>query len=139
MMRKIDAALTSQNLINFGNRWIPAIFIMVVIFLASNTPSQGLPDFGTIDTIIKKGAHMIGYGLLALSYSRAFHGKDKFSFVSILGLVFLYAISDEFHQSFISGRHASPIDVLIDLLGAILALLAFIKINVLKKLVYYKM
>jgi VanZ family protein len=29
----------------------------------------------------------------------------------------LYAISDEYHQHFVHGRHGSPIDVLIDSVG----------------------
>jgi VanZ family protein len=29
-----------------------------------------------------------------------------------------YAISDEWHQSFVEGRHGSPVDVLIDTAGA---------------------
>jgi VanZ family protein len=29
----------------------------------------------------------------------------------------LYAISDEYHQHFVHGRHGTPIDVLIDSIG----------------------
>lgn len=39
-----------------------------------------------------------------------------------LGIVFLYAVSDEFHQSFVPDRFGSPIDVLIDTTGGALAL-----------------
>jgi VanZ family protein len=35
-----------------------------------------------------------------------------------------YAATDEFHQSFTSGRHPSPVDVAIDSVGALLFLLA---------------
>jgi VanZ family protein len=34
-----------------------------------------------------------------------------------LALGIAYAITDEFHQHFVRGRHASPIDVLIDTVG----------------------
>ena len=34
-----------------------------------------------------------------------------------------WAISDEFHQLFVAGRHGSPIDVLIDSTGVLLAYL----------------
>jgi len=37
----------------------------------------------------------------------------------------LYAVSDEVHQSFVRGRHASPIDVAIDCAGLALGLLAW--------------
>jgi VanZ family protein len=36
----------------------------------------------------------------------------------------LFALSDEFHQSFVRGRHSALRDVGIDSLGALLALLA---------------
>jgi len=37
--------------------------------------------------------------------------------ISALGVVFLYAISDEVHQAFVPTRQASTADVLIDTLG----------------------
>ena len=33
-----------------------------------------------------------------------------------------YAATDEFHQSFVAGRHGSPVDVLIDSAGVALAI-----------------
>ena len=33
-----------------------------------------------------------------------------------------YAISDEYHQSFVEGRHGSPVDVLIDSTGVAIAI-----------------
>ena len=39
-----------------------------------------------------------------------------------LGCVLLYALSDEFHQSFVPGRNPRLIDVSIDLLGAALGI-----------------
>ena len=40
---------------------------MVIIYLASGTPSTSLPDYGVWDTVIKKGGHMLGYALLFAS------------------------------------------------------------------------
>jgi VanZ family protein len=37
----------------------------------------------------------------------------------------LYATSDEVHQHFVSGRHASPVDVAIDAVGVALGVLAW--------------
>ena len=42
-----------------------------------------------------------------------------------LALGVLYAVSDELHQAFVRGRHASPIDVAIDTVGLLLGLLAW--------------
>jgi VanZ family protein len=99
-------------------RWLPLVLWMALIFTLSNQPSQSLPNYGQWDYLVKKGGHMLGYGILALLALRtglSLHGA--------LLLVLAYAASDEFHQRFVSGRHSSPIDVLIDLLGAAVALL----------------
>ena len=34
-----------------------------------------------------------------------------------------YAMTDEFHQTFVAGRHGSPVDVLIDSTGVLIAFL----------------
>ncbi len=102
--------------------WFPAIFVMAVIFGFSSIPSQEMPSFGLWDLVVKKGAHMLGYGLLALAcwYGLRF---DKRRWWLALLLAVLYAISDEFHQSFVPGRHPSWVDALvIDGSGAVLAL-----------------
>ncbi|NOH03352.1 MAG: VanZ family protein [Chloroflexi bacterium] len=102
-------------------RWLPALALMVVIFLFSSRPSDELPNFRGWDYFIKKGAHAVGYGLLALSYLRALP-KRNYWLAWLLAL--LYSTTDEFHQSFIPGRNTSITDVLVfDNLGAAIALL----------------
>ena len=65
---------------------------------------------------------MIGYGLLALSYWYALGMDNKQRGLAWL-LVILFALTDEYHQSFVSGRHPSIWDVLIfDNLGALISL-----------------
>lgn len=103
-------------------KWMPALVVMAVIFLFSSQPSKNLPDFGLIDRLVKKGGHMLGYGLLALSYWNGFGFERKKRPLAWL-LAVLYATTDEFHQSFVSGRNPSVWDVLIfDNLGALLSL-----------------
>jgi VanZ family protein len=41
-----------------------------------------------------------------------------------LALAILYAITDEFHQGFVAGRHESAVDVGIDAAGALIAVVA---------------
>ena len=95
---------------------------MSVIFLFSSQPSEKLPDFSWADRIVKKGGHMLGYGLLAMSYWNAFSWDRRKRPLAWL-LAVLYAATDEFHQSFVSGRHPSVWDVLIfDNLGALISL-----------------
>jgi VanZ family protein len=103
-------------------RWLPALLIMLIIFLFSSQPSSNIPNFRWADEIVKKGGHMIGYAMLALSYWHAFgmqEGRRWFAWL----LAVLYAFSDELHQSFVPGRHPGIWDVLIfDNFGALIAL-----------------
>jgi len=95
---------------------------MIVIFWFSSQPSDNLPDFNWADTIVKKGGHMLGYGVLALTYWFGFGWDEKKRPLAWLFAV-LYALTDEFHQSFTSGRHPSIWDVMIfDNLGALISL-----------------
>ncbi len=98
--------------------WAPVVLWAAVIFTLSAIPalSTGL---GLWDTILRKGAHMTEYALLALLLFRAI-GQELPAF--LLGLA--YAASDEIHQHFVRGRHASPVDVAIDAAGLLLGLLA---------------
>jgi VanZ family protein len=93
-------------------RWLPSIFVMTLIFIASSTPSANLPNYGFWDTLVKKGGHMSGYGFLALSYWYGFKFDPKKGWQTWL-MALAYAASDEFHQSFTPGRHPSPVDVLL--------------------------
>ncbi|MBI2759466.1 MAG: VanZ family protein [Chloroflexi bacterium] len=103
-------------------RWGPAILVMAVIFFSSSKPGNDLPNFGTIDFEVKKFGHVIGYGLLALSYWRGLRFDKKYIWLAWV-LAIAYALTDEFHQSFVAGRHPSMVDVfLFDGGGAMLAL-----------------
>jgi VanZ family protein len=103
-------------------RWLPAIVMMGVIFGFSSITGKEMPFFGLWDLIIKKGAHMLGYGLLASALWYA-QGFDKRRWWVAFVLAVLYAITDEFHQSFILGRHPSWVDAfVIDGCGAALGL-----------------
>lgn len=74
-----------------------------------------------ISFFVSKIAHYIFYAILGLFlfYAFAFIKKYKirYSFVVLTSL--LYAISDEFHQKFSSGRTPRIQDVCIDTLGVI--------------------
>jgi VanZ family protein len=105
-------------------RWLPAIAGMAVIFGFSSIPSREMPNFGLWDLIVKKGAHMLGYGLLALAYWNGLRFNKRSWWLALL-LAVLYAVTDEFHQSFVPGRHPSWVDALIiDGGGAALMLFA---------------
>lgn len=106
-------------------RWGPAALIMAIIFFASSTPRQDIPDFDSWDVVAKKGSHMLGYALLAVAYQRALSWNrsiSRFRFIAAFFLSCLYAASDEWHQRFTPGRSPSVRDVCIDASGAAIGL-----------------
>ncbi len=106
--------------------WLPAVAIAALIFYLSSIPGLALTE-GLPELILRKGAHLTVYGLLALAALRGlrFHGlAGRVALAGALALAVLYAVSDELHQSTVPQRHGSPVDVLIDTVGAGAALLA---------------
>lgn len=99
-------------------RWGPALLWMVAIFVLSNQPKDVLPVLGLWDFFFKKLAHFLAYGLLAGCYWWA-RQEGKRPFLVAMMLTIVYAISDEWHQSFVPGRHPTFTDILIDSLGGL--------------------
>ena len=99
--------------------WLPVVLWAALIFGLSSIPSLGT-GLGTWDLVLRKCAHMTEYAVLAFLLARAL-GREA----PALAVGVLYAVSDEVHQAFVSGRHASPIDVAIDTVGLLLGLLAW--------------
>ncbi len=109
---------------NWFWRWGPALIVMVLIFTASGTPGQELPDFGVMDLLAKKGGHILGYALLGIAYLRGLSYRRNTSpgrCILAVILACLYALTDEFHQRFTPNRTPSVQDVVIDTIGAALA------------------
>ena len=98
-------------------RFGPPIGLMGLIFFLSAQPDLG-PDLGFWDLALRKLAHMLEYGLLFLLWRRALPGPSPWVAAAIaVG----YAATDELHQSFVDGRHGTPVDVAIDAAGVALA------------------
>ncbi len=100
-------------------RFGPPVALMAVIFFLSAQPDLGT-GLGTWDTVLRKLAHAVEYGLLFLLWLRALRWSGRAAWWAA-GIAILYAISDEFHQSFVEGRHGSPWDVAIDVAGVAIA------------------
>jgi VanZ family protein len=87
---------------------------MGLIFYLSGQESVG-PDLPAYTRVI---AHFTEYALLTALWGWALlpvlGGR---ALVVAAAIAFLYAISDEFHQSFVEGRDSDPVDVLVDTLG----------------------
>ena len=131
----------------FVRYWMPAIVWMAVIFLGSTDmlsaahtsrflvpllrwfdPQISLAELNAIQFGIRKLAHLTEYTILAALLWRALRGGTRWQVkMSILFFVAwiacaIFAASDEFHQSFVPSRTASPTDVMIDALGALIGL-----------------
>ena len=100
-------------------RWGPVVAWAAVIFAFSSIPSLGT-GLGTADFVLRKIAHATEFAILAALLVRALRHTGW-----AVAIATAYAISDEIHQSFVSGRQGSPRDVGIDAVGVVVgALLA---------------
>lgn len=99
-------------------RWASVAIWMAAIWYLSNQPS--LSTGLEYDWWLRKAAHMGEYMILFWLLVRAMQKEratEKF-FVAAFIITVLYAMSDEWHQTFITGRHGSLRDVSIDSIGA---------------------
>jgi VanZ family protein len=130
--------------------WLPVLIWMAIIFTASSDshssehssrlfepllrwlfPHMPQDEIEAIHHGFRKCCHLAEYAILGLLVFRALgHSKNKLPAWSwprmggALLIVFLYACSDEYHQRFVPTRTSQFSDVIIDTIGASLALLA---------------
>jgi VanZ family protein len=136
---------------SFLKYWLPVILWMFVIFGASAdtgsskrssrliepfvrwlVPEATEPVVEAVVLYVRKGAHVAEYAVLALLLWRAIRKPvwnrprpwSNRPAAFVIGLCFLYAVSDELHQHFVPNRQGNPYDVLIDTAGAALAVFA---------------
>jgi VanZ family protein len=91
--------------------WLPVVAWAALIFALSSIPNLGT-GLGTWDLVLRKVAHVTEYAVLGALLLRA---TRRAGLAFLLGV--LYATSDEVHQTFVRGRHGSPVDVAIDAFG----------------------
>lgn len=109
----------------FLKNWLPVIAWAGLIFFLSSQPElkSGLPIF--LDFALRKAAHMAEYMVLSFLIFRALQ-RHSLRFKKSLFLTaifsFLYALLDEYHQTFVPGRQGSMFDVLIDVFGIMIAI-----------------
>ena len=103
--------------------WLPAVACATLIFWFSGQSSvpalvEGVPD---------EVGHSIGYLIFSLTLVwGATSGLSKELAVSAAVLLWVvaaaYGMSDEFHQSYVSGRTPSLADLLADAIGALVGI-----------------
>ena len=96
----------------------------LVLWLFPDTTPESMV---AIHAVTRKIAHLLEYALLAILAARAFRGspreglRDRW-FLASLALIVVYALLDEYHQSFVPSRTGSFYDSLIDMTGGLAAL-----------------
>ena len=133
---------------NINYRWIPVVLWMSLIFILSHQDatrssqlSGGLmtavmdalaglfkgisiqPE--TLHFILRKGAHFTAYLVLGLLAAYAQEPKRRKEWLWTLIICIVYAVSDEYHQTFIPGRSGELRDVLIDSAGSFTGLVFY--------------
>jgi VanZ family protein len=103
--------------------WLPVVAWAAVIFAFSAVPHLAT-DLGFWDLVLRKFAHAAEYAVLGALLLRAL-GREP----QALAAGIAYAISDEIHQYFVNGRHASPIDVGIDALGVAIGIIVLQRVR----------
>ena len=103
--------------------WLPVLLWAAVIFTLSSIPSLST-GLGTWDTILRKGAHLTEYAVLGGLLYREL-GREALA----LAVGIAYAATDELHQYFVRGRHASPVDVAIDAVGVAVGMLLWLRLR----------
>lgn len=127
-----------QSLIPVLEKWLPgrplesflSVFQIPYWGILVSVEERGYYAF--VEFLIRKGTHFLYFGVIALAIYAALP-KYKYRTITSLILTMLFAVADELHQSFTSGRTASAQDVLLDTAGAITALTLLNCIRMLKQ------
>ncbi len=97
---------------------------MAVIFILSAQQTLPSPSSPAATFLMEQGGHLLEYAILAALCFRAVTQTfpNRQPALWALAITALYALSDEWHQSFVPGRDAEVMDLVIDFLGALLGL-----------------
>jgi hypothetical protein len=101
-------------------RSLAPLALMALIFYLSGQEVHD-PDFPWWEVTARKLGHMTGYAALTVLWAWALTGTVRRPLAWAAAISVLYACSDEFHQSFTETRHGTPVDVLIDSIGVLVA------------------
>ena len=131
----------------FLKYWLPVVIWLGVIFAGSTDvlsaehtsrflvpflrwldPHISLVAINSIQSVIRKLGHLIEYAILVALFWWALRGgtnlgtKMSLLFIAVWFVCGVFAVSDEFLQSFVPSRTASPHDILIDICGALIGI-----------------
>jgi VanZ family protein len=117
------AQMTAPNASRLAALLLPPLAWMGVIFVLSGQPGDDI-DRAWWDVLLRKLAHVTEYAVLTALWWRALRALGiSRPLAGAVVVALLYAVSDEFHQTFVDGRNGTPVDVLIDAIGMTVAAL----------------
>ena len=93
----------------------PLAMMAAIFYLSGQTGGEELAWW---EVVLRKLGHFGGYAALALLWSWALAPAVRRPLPWALAIAVLYAISDEYHQTFVEGRHGTALDLSIDAVGA---------------------
>jgi VanZ family protein len=107
--------------------WLPPFLLMGAIYYLSAQPDLN-SGLGIVDLIGRKFVHAALYALLWFLWWRVLRTAltEERAAAASFAVAVGYAATDEYHQTFIQGRHGAVEDVAIDAAGAALAVAAWL-------------
>jgi len=127
---------TRRSLTHRKFRWFLVVaWAGLIFYLSTSSFGVGFTESTyTSDAVhyfMRKAAHMAEYAVLCLLLYAAFLETDDFEWrprLAVRSVVIsgIYALTDEYHQTFAEGRTAAIIDCGIDIAGAALATLVIL-------------
>jgi len=133
---------------SFLKYWLPPFIWLGVIFVGSTEvmsaeqtsrflvpflrwldPQISFATIAAIHFALRKLGHLTEYAIFAALLWRALRcgtclqAKMSILFLLVWLAAAIFAVTDEFHQSFVPSRTASPIDIMIDICGAMIGLI----------------
>jgi VanZ family protein len=107
--------------------WLPPFLLMGAIYYLSAQPDLN-SGLGIVDLIGRKFVHAALYALLWFLWWRLLRTAvtEERAAAAAFAVAVGYAATDEYHQTFIQGRHGAVQDVAIDAAGAALAIAAWL-------------
>ena len=106
--------------------WVAVAAWMGLIYYFSDQSSFALLDYVWQPDLLGVSAHFAEYAVLAALLwlaLRATPALARYAAPLAVTIAVLYAVTDEFHQSFVPGRYPDVRDVLVDTAGALVAVL----------------
>ncbi len=98
------------------------VFYMFFIFYLSHTPQDNLPEEALRIKNVDLLFHFLEYSVLGFLLFQSISVDSLLITNPLHGTILigtLFAISDEYHQSFVPGRYMSTMDMIFDSLGVL--------------------